>query len=66
MQSDLAKFFIEFLTDTGDLVLDPFAGSNTTGAMAEELGRQWIGIEADEKYIAGSLGRFSKPTGSVG
>lgn len=54
----LAEFFIKFLTKPGDLVLDPFAGSNTTGAAAEALGRKWIGIESDEVYVRGSYGRF--------
>jgi DNA modification methylase len=58
MPADLAKFFIKFLTETGDVVLDPFAGSNTTGAAAESLGRHWISIEADKQYIRGSRGRF--------
>ncbi|MCB2186032.1 MAG: site-specific DNA-methyltransferase [Deltaproteobacteria bacterium] len=58
MPSELAKFFIRFLTEPGDIVLDPFAGSNTTGAAAEELERFWIGIEASRDYIKGSRGRF--------
>jgi site-specific DNA-methyltransferase (cytosine-N4-specific) len=60
MQSSLAAFFIQFLTDENDLVLDPFAGSNTTGAIAEALGRRWIGVEANEEYARGSKGRFAK------
>lgn len=35
----------------GDTVLDPFFGTGTTGAVAKKLGRQWIGIERDDKYI---------------
>ena len=58
MPIELAGFFINFLTDPGDLVLDPFGGSNTTGAAAERLGRFWLSIEAEEKYISGSMGRF--------
>jgi DNA modification methylase len=58
MPIDLAKFFIKFLTEPGDVVLDPFGGSNTTGAAAEELERLWVSIEAKEDYIKGSRGRF--------
>ena len=60
MPPELAAFFIRFLTDEGDLVLDPFGGSNTTGAAAEALGRQWTAIEPREDYIEGSHGRFEK------
>ena len=58
MASEIADFFIKFLTEPGDLVLDPFAGSNTTGAVAERLGRRWIAIEPNSEYICGSKGRF--------
>lgn len=58
MQPGLAGFFIQFLTDEGDLVMDPFAGSNTTGAVAEELGRLWLCVEAHRPYAEGSKGRF--------
>jgi DNA modification methylase len=59
MPSSLVEFFVRFLTDEGDLVLDPFAGSNTTGAVAEDLGRKWQSIEADWSYATHSIGRFS-------
>ncbi len=66
MQEKLAEFFIEFLTDKKDTVLDPFAGSNTTGAVAERLQRRWVSIELDEDYIKGAQGRGSpEPTGDV-
>ncbi|OUL20491.1 site-specific DNA-methyltransferase [Nostoc sp. RF31YmG] len=55
-----AEFFIKFLTDEGDLVLDPFAGSNTTGFVAEILQRQWIAFEINEDYVMGSRYRFSQ------
>lgn len=58
MQSALAAFFIQFLTSEHDLILDPFAGSNTTGSVAEEMARRWIGVEANKEYIDGSRGRF--------
>lgn len=60
MPLELAKFFIKFLTEPGDIVLDPFGGSNTTGAAAEALKRYWISIEAVEDYIKGSRGRFGE------
>ena len=55
-----AEFFIKFLTDEGDIVLDPFAGSNTTGFVAETLQRQWISFEINENYVMGSRYRFSQ------
>ena len=58
MHSGLAEFFIKFLTKEGELVMDPFAGSNTTGAAAERLKRRWLSIEAEEDYVSGSRGRF--------
>jgi DNA modification methylase len=58
MQSGVAEFFIKFLTRKGDVVFDPFAGSNTTGAAAENLKRNWISVEANRDYIIGSRGRF--------
>jgi site-specific DNA-methyltransferase (cytosine-N4-specific) len=54
----LAEFFIKFLTKPGMLVLDPFAGSNTTGEAAEKLGRHWFSIEPNDMYLSGSRGRF--------
>jgi modification methylase len=38
-------------SNPGDVVLDPFFGTGTTGAVAKKLGRRWIGIERDRKYI---------------
>lgn len=58
MPSEVAEFFVQFLTDEGDVVLDPFAGSNTTGSAAEKYNRHWIAVEADKQYVQGSLGRF--------
>lgn len=47
----LPEFFVRFLTELGDLVVDPFAGSNTTGKTADELGRRWIAIERNRGYL---------------
>lgn len=56
--SVLPKFFIKMLTEPNDLVLDPFAGSLTTGAVAEKLDRRWIMGEAVEEYLKAGLYRF--------
>jgi site-specific DNA-methyltransferase (cytosine-N4-specific) len=56
--ADLPEFFIRFLTEPRQLVLDPFAGSNVTGQVAEALSRSWISAEINEDYIAGSMLRF--------
>jgi len=53
-----AEFFVKFLTNENDLVLDPFAGSNTTGYVAEGLNRKWLAFELVESYLAGSRFRF--------
>jgi site-specific DNA-methyltransferase (cytosine-N4-specific) len=55
----LPAFFINFLTDPGDLVLDFFAGSNTTGAAAEAAARRWIALESNPEYLAASAFRFA-------
>lgn len=51
MPVGLAAFFIQFLSEPGDLVFDPFAGSNTTGFAAETNQRRWIGVEAEAKFV---------------
>lgn len=56
----LPEFFVKFLTEPGDLVLDPFAGSNVTGEVCERLGRKWISIELVEEYLKGSKFRFDE------
>ena len=56
---EVPDFFVRFLTEPGDLVLDPFAGSNVTGSVAEEHGREWIAFEKDLDYVEGSIGRFN-------
>jgi site-specific DNA-methyltransferase (cytosine-N4-specific) len=55
----LPTFFLRFLTDPGDLVLDPFAGSNTTGEACEREGRRWIAVETEERYLEASRFRFA-------
>jgi site-specific DNA-methyltransferase (cytosine-N4-specific) len=63
----LPEFFIRFLSDPGDRVADVFAGSNTTGAAAERLGRRWLAVECDRDYAAASGLRFmeGQPDGGV-
>jgi site-specific DNA-methyltransferase (cytosine-N4-specific) len=51
-------FFIKFLTRKGDLVLDPFAGSNMTGYVAEKLGRRWLAFDNKIDYVRSSAERF--------
>ncbi len=54
----LPTFFIRFLTETGDLVVDPFAGSNVTGQAAEDEGRTWKAYELHRHYLEPSVARF--------
>lgn len=54
----LPEFFIKFLTEPGDLVVDPFAGSNITGEVAERLERHWLAFEMIEEYLEASKFRF--------
>lgn len=54
----LPEFFIKFLTEPGDLVVDIFGGSNTTGSVAETLDRQWLSFELEREYVAASVLRF--------
>jgi DNA modification methylase len=54
----LPEFFIRFLTDPGDRVLDVFAGSNATGWAAERLGRKWLAVDASREYVLASAFRF--------
>ena len=56
--AQIPEYFIRFLTDPGDLVADPFAGSCVTGAVAENLRRKWICCELSEEYLLGARSRF--------
>ena len=57
----LPEFFIKMLTEEGDTVIDPFAGSNTTGVVAEGLRRRWIAMERVPEYLEASKIRFGRP-----
>lgn len=52
------EFFVRMLTDPGDLVVDIFAGSNTTGSVAEAEGRKWLAFDENKEYLAASAFRF--------
>jgi site-specific DNA-methyltransferase (cytosine-N4-specific) len=56
----LPEFVIGLCTEPGDVVLDPFAGSNTTGRVAETLDRRWLAFELEESYIKASQFRFAE------
>jgi site-specific DNA-methyltransferase (cytosine-N4-specific) len=58
--SALPEFFVRMLTDEGDQVIDPFAGSCVTGEVCERLGRRWVCVEVNEDYLRGAVGRFVK------
>jgi modification methylase len=56
--ADLLRRIILSSTKAGDIILDPFFGSGTTGAVAKELGRNWIGIEKESEYITAAQNRI--------
>lgn len=58
--AELPEYFIRMLTDLGDMIVDPFAGSCVTGEVAERLKRRWLCGEIVEDYLKGALGRFKK------
>ncbi|MEF3365887.1 site-specific DNA-methyltransferase [Methylocystis sp. 9N] len=58
--AQIPEFFIKLLTEESDIVLDPFAGSNTTGAVSESLNRKWISVEIDPLYTSNSALRFGR------
>lgn len=55
---DIPGFFIKMLTEENDLVLDIFAGSNTTGIVCEKLNRQWLAFDNCHEYLKASIFRF--------
>jgi adenine-specific DNA-methyltransferase len=63
---DLLKRIIAASSDKGDFVLDCFAGSGTTLAAADELGRKWIGIDCSEEAIHTILDRFLNGISALG
>lgn len=63
--AELPEFFVRMLTDKGDVVIDPFAGSCVTGEVCERLGRKWACVELREDYLAGARGRFALENGQA-
>lgn len=63
MPLKLASFLIEFMTEQGELVVDPFGGSFTTAKAAELLGRRWLSTECMVEYVIGSAMRFQNAAG---
>jgi site-specific DNA-methyltransferase (cytosine-N4-specific) len=57
----LPEYFMRMLTDKGDKVFDPFAGSCVTGEVAERLQRKWVCSELVQSYLDGAAGRFKVP-----
>jgi site-specific DNA-methyltransferase (cytosine-N4-specific) len=55
---ELPQFFIKMLTQPEDLVIDIFAGSNTTGSVAESLRRKWMAFDSNHEYLKSSVLRF--------
>jgi len=58
--AEVPEYFIRMLTDPGDLVVDPFAGSCVTGEVAERLQRRWVCVDLVEEYLRGAVGRFQQ------
>jgi DNA modification methylase len=56
----LSEYFIKGSTNEGDLVLDPFMGSGTTGVSAKKLKRSWIGFDSIEEYVNFANQRIEK------
>lgn len=63
MPARLAAFLIEFLSEPGDLVVDPFSGTFTTAAEAERLGRRWLGTDTMAEFVLGGSTRFEQADG---
>lgn len=64
--ADLPEYFVRMLTDPGDLVVDPFAGSCVTGEVCERLERRWVCGELLEEYLQAAMGRFVRDVSSNG
>lgn len=58
--AELPKRLIELYTFEGDLVVDPFMGSGSTGVAAVQTGRRWVGFETDATYVIGASERIEQ------
>ncbi|MCD4756487.1 site-specific DNA-methyltransferase [bacterium] len=56
---DLLKRIVLASTNKGDLILDPFTGSSTTGIVASKLGRKYVGIDKEKSYLDLSIERYT-------
>lgn len=65
MPLSLASFLVNFLSEPGDLVADPFGGSFTTALAAENLGRRWLSTDIMVEYVMGASTRFEQAKGFV-
>ena len=57
---ELLRRIVLASTNENDLILDPFTGSSTTGLVALELGRRFIGIDLEQEYLDLSIKRFEQ------
>lgn len=57
--AEIPEYFIRMLTEPGDFVVDPFAGSCVTGEVCQRIGRRWLCVDTVEEYLEGALGRFA-------
>ena len=64
--AELPEYFIRMLTEPGDLVVDPFAGSCVTGEVCERIERRWTCIELLREYCEAALGRFVREPSETG
>lgn len=61
--TSIPDFFVRFLTQPGELVVDPFGGTTKTGLAAERLGRRWIVVDKIAQYLRGGAGMFRDAPG---
>ena len=59
--ASMIEFLVSFMSEEGDLVVDPMAGSFTVAECAEKLRRRWLATEVIAEYVAGGAARFNKP-----